>query len=96
MILFPALASLINFIDLSLPAEIGITTPGNKTVLRKGKIGNEAGNSSLFISSSSSGVKSGINSASVSNSCNIKLSKDKIEWFDMFGFYISQNDIKTI
>ena len=66
---FPAaLASLINFIDLSLPAVIGITTPGNKTVFRKGKIANDSGNSSLFISSSSSGVKRGINSASESNS----------------------------
>jgi type IV secretory pathway ATPase VirB11/archaellum biosynthesis ATPase len=29
----------------------------NKTMLRKGKIGNESGNSSLIISSSSSGVE---------------------------------------
>ncbi len=68
MIFPPALASLISLIDLSLPAEIGITTPGNKTVLRKGKIGSETGSSSLFISSSSSGVNNGINSASESNS----------------------------
>ena len=63
--IFPlALASLINLIDLSLPAVIGITTPGNKTVFRKGKMAISSGKASLFISSSSSGVINGINSAS--------------------------------
>mgnify|MGYP000969544129 CR=1 FL=1 len=51
--------------------------------LIKGKIGKELGNSSLFISSSSSGVKSGIKSVSVSNSCSDRLSKDMILRFDM-------------
>jgi hypothetical protein len=40
--------------DLSRPAVIGITTPGNSTMFRNGKIGSESGNSSLIISSSSS------------------------------------------
>jgi hypothetical protein len=40
--------------DLSRPAVIGITTPGNSTMFR-GKIEGESGNSSLIISSSSSG-----------------------------------------
>ena len=67
--IFPsALASLINLMDLSRPAVIGITTPGNKTIFRNGKIANVSGNASLFISSSSSGVNNGIKSASESNS----------------------------
>ena len=64
MTLEPLLASLINLILLSLPAVMGITTPGNNTVLRKGKIGNVSGNVSPFICSSSSGVNNGINSES--------------------------------
>jgi hypothetical protein len=40
--------------DLSRPAVIGITTPGNSTMFRNGKIGSESGNSSLIISSSGS------------------------------------------
>ena len=51
---------------MSLPAVIGITTPGKSTVFFKGNIGSVLGTCSLFISSSSSGVKSGINSASSS------------------------------
>jgi hypothetical protein len=48
-----AFASFINLMDLSRPAVIGITTPGNSTMFRNGKIGSESGNSSLIISSSS-------------------------------------------
>jgi hypothetical protein len=40
---FPAaFASFINLMDLSRPAVIGITTPGNSTMFRNGKIGNQA------------------------------------------------------
>src|ERR1700754_325350 len=60
----PLLASRINLIDLSLPTVIGITTPGNNTVLRKGNMDNTSGSSSLFISSSSSDDISGKNSES--------------------------------
>ena len=73
----------ISLMDLSRPAVIGITTPGNKTILRKGKIGKDSGNSSLFISSSSSGVNNGINSASESNSWSDRLSIVSILWFDI-------------
>ncbi len=52
-------------------------------VFLKGKIGKELGSSSLFISSSSSGVKRGIKSVSVSNSCSDKLSKEIILWLDI-------------
>ena len=55
-----------NLIDLSRPTVIGITTPGNKTLLRNGRIGISFGNSALFIVSSSSWVISGIKSASPS------------------------------
>ena len=76
------LASLINFIDLSRPAVIGITTPGNNTVLRNDNIGKDSGNSSLAIFSSSSGVIKGINSEFSSKSCNDKLSSDiKFDFF---------------
>ena len=54
IVLFPSKASLINLIDLSRPAVIGITTPGNNTMLRKGNILSSVGISSLFIASSSS------------------------------------------
>jgi hypothetical protein len=70
----PLFASFISLIDLSLPAVIGITTPGNKTVLRSGNIASKSGNCSLLIASSSSGVINGINSASSFNSWNDKLS----------------------
>src|ERR1700754_1614767 len=60
----PLLASRINLIDLSLPTVIGITTPGNNTVLRKGNMDNTSGICSLFISSSSSVDISGKNSES--------------------------------
>ena len=66
--LFPLFASLISFIDLSLPAVIGMTTPGNKTVLRNGNIGSVSGSASLLIFASSSGVIKGINSEFSSNS----------------------------
>ena len=72
--LSPLLASFINLIDLSLPAVIGITTPGNKTVFLRGSIGNESGRTSLLISFSSSGVIKGINSEFSSTSINDKLS----------------------
>jgi hypothetical protein len=52
--------------DLSLPTVIGITTPGNKTVLRKGKIGSVCGKFSEFILSSSSEESKGIKSTSSS------------------------------
>ena len=74
MTLEPLLASLIKLMDLSLPAVIGITTPGNKTVLRSGNKGKVSGRLSLFICSSSSGVNNGINSASSSNPCRSILS----------------------
>ena len=45
---------------------------------RKGKIGSVSGNPSLFISSSSSGVNKGINSASWSILCKDILSKFEI------------------
>ena len=70
----PLFASLINLIDLSRPAVIGITTPGKSTVFRNGKIANESGNNSFFITSSSSVVIKGISSEFSSKSCNDKLS----------------------
>ena len=75
MILFVAFASFISFIDLSRPAVIGITTPGNKTVFLKGKIGTISGKDSLSNASSSSVVIRGIKSASDSISRSDKLSK---------------------
>ena len=75
MILFVAFASFISFIDLSRPAVIGITTPGNNTVFLKGKIGTISGNDSLSNASSSSVVIRGIKSASDSISRSDKLSK---------------------
>ena len=76
IILFPLFVSFINLMDLSRPAVIGTTTPGNKTVFRRGKIGRISGNSSLSIASSSSKVIKGINSASSCRSCNDKLSSN--------------------
>ena len=70
--------------DLSLPAVIGITTPGKSTVLRNGKMGNDSGNSSLLISASSSGVIKGINSEFSSKSCSDNLSKLKNFVFVIF------------
>ena len=64
IILFPLLASWISLILLSLPNVIGITTPGNKTLFLKGRIGNFSGTSSKFIRSSSSEDINGINSVS--------------------------------
>ncbi len=84
MVLFPLFASLISLIDLSRPAVIGITTPGNKTVFRIGKIGRISGISSLFIFSSSSGVINGINSASWSKAC----CSDKLSIFINLGLLI--------
>src|SRR3989338_1277926 len=52
--------------DLSLPTVIGITTPGNKTVLRKGNIDSSSGTFSEFIWCSSSDESKGINSVSSS------------------------------
>jgi hypothetical protein len=52
--------------DLSLPTVIGITTPGNKTVFRNGRIGKISGTSSELIASSSSEDNKGMNSVSAS------------------------------
>ena len=73
--LFDLLASWISFIDLSLPALIGITTPGNRTVLIRGRIGSTSGNFSFSRASSSSDVINGINSESASKSSSDTLSK---------------------
>ena len=51
-----------SLIDLSRPAVIGITTPGNNTVFLRESMGKESGSVSFFITSSSSVVISGINS----------------------------------
>src|SRR5690606_10843804 len=85
MILFPLLVSLISLMDLSLPAVIGMTTPGNKTVFRKGKIGKTSGRSSLVIASSSSADIKGMNSASSDKSCSDNLSNGK--YLDFFIVY---------
>jgi hypothetical protein len=50
----------------SRPTVMGITTPGNSTVLRKGRMGSSGGVFSAFINSSSSAVINGINSVSFS------------------------------
>jgi hypothetical protein len=42
MMIFPAAFAFINLMDLSRPAVIGITTPGNSTMFRNGKIGSES------------------------------------------------------
>ena len=55
---------------------MGITTPGNKTVFLKGKIGIESGKFSFSSNSSSSEVNNGINSDSPSRSDNDILSID--------------------
>ena len=60
-------AFLTSLIDLSLPIVIGITTPGNRTVLRNGRIPTICGISSVFMVSSSSGDNNGMNSESSSN-----------------------------
>ena len=54
---------------------IGITTPGNKTVFLRGKIGTTSGKDSLSNASSSSVVIKGIKSASDSISRSDKLSR---------------------
>ena len=60
--------------DLSLPAVIGITTPGKRTVFLSGRMGTESGRDSFAIASSSSEDIRGIKSASDSISCSDKLS----------------------
>ena len=77
IVLLPWLAALIRAIEVSRPAVIGMTTPGNKTVLRRGKIGKVSGTSSRSISSSSSGESSGMSSASSSIEWADKLSNPK-------------------
>ena len=62
--------------DLSLPAVMGITTPGKRTVFLKGRMATSSGNSSFLSASSSSVVSKGISSASVSISPSVKLSND--------------------
>ena len=74
MSLFDLLASLISLIDLSLPALIGITTPGKRTVFVNGNIGNTSGRFSFSRASSSSEVINGINSDSSPKSSNDILS----------------------
>src|ERR1044072_9308951 len=54
MVRFDLYASLMRRMDLSRPTVIGITTPGKRTVLRRGSMGNSSGMTSLFICSSSS------------------------------------------
>ena len=54
MYLFSLYAFLTALMDFSLPTEIGITTPGNKTLFLKGKIGSTFGRWSLLVLSSSS------------------------------------------
>ena len=53
-----------SLIDLSRPTVIGITTPGNNTVLRNGSIDKTSGISSEFMISSSSEDNNGKNSVS--------------------------------
>ena len=78
--------SLISFIDLSLEAVIGITTPGNITVFFRGRIGSVSGRDSFEIASSSSEVINGIKSESSS-----------IFWSDIMSrFKILVLDIKKI
>ena len=55
---------------MGLDGVIGITTPGNKTVFFKGKIGSFSGSDSFEIASSSSDVINGIKSESSSRFCN--------------------------
>jgi hypothetical protein len=50
----------------SRPTVMGMTTPGNSTVLRKGRMGSSGGVRSAFICSSSSAVMSGMSSVSFS------------------------------
>src|ERR1044072_57203 len=66
MVRFDLYASLMRRMDLSRPTVIGITTPGKRTVLRRGSMGNSSGMTSLFICSSSSLLINGINSVSSS------------------------------
>ena len=65
---------------------MGITTPGNKTVFLRGRIGTESGKSSLLNASSSSVVNNGINSDSASISLSDKLSNEMK--FDLAIFII--------
>ena len=60
--------------DLSLPAFIGITTPGKSTVFVRGRIGNTSGKLSFSSASSSSFVINGIKSDSSLISSNDILS----------------------
>ncbi len=85
IILSDLYASLINLMDLSRPTVIGITTPGNKTVFRKGNIESTSGMFSEFICSSSSLVNKGIKSLSRSSSmmlfsCRLLNSKLSLIW----------------
>jgi hypothetical protein len=73
--------SFINLMDLSRPAVIGITTPGNSTMFRNGKIrANQAIINHFFLIF---WVNNGINSASESYSCSDRLSIVCILWFDI-------------
>ena len=75
--------------DLSLPTVIGITTPGNNTLFRKGRIGRFSGNTCLFTVSSSSAVVKGINSASDSNPEKFKIELSKNSFIYMYYDIVS-------
>ena len=82
--------------DLSLPTVIGITTPGNKTLFRRGRIGSSSGKTCLFTFSSSSAVIKGINSASFSIPENPKKSTSFILLiFALFSATVCQLVVKA-
>ena len=68
----------------------------NNTVLRKGKMGNEAGSSSLFISSSSSGVNKGMSSELESNSWRFNWSMLRKLMLDIGKFKNGLYEIKGV
>ena len=84
-ILFFLYISLISFIDLFLPTEIGITTPGNNTVFLSGSIGSDSGILVLVIISSSSSAIRGIKSVS-----------SFIAWRYIFDFLFSGNLLMSL
>src|SRR6185312_6471381 len=82
----PLLASRISLIDLSLPTVMGITTPGNSTVFRRGNMDKTPGNCSLFISSSSSVDIRGKNSESSFITGNALLNSNGSKLINYFLF----------
>jgi hypothetical protein len=81
----------------SRPTVMGMTTPGNRTVFRKGSMGNSGGVVSAFICSSSSAVINGISSVSFSIWSLLKrLSVWRMSFIDKMGQDGSHKDTSPV